>query len=82
MSLHTRDHIERTDVEIDLSQVSFMSAATLSMLLTLRRRLAARGVQLYLTGASPDIERMLVLVGLRETFPVRQRQSDEAGSSW
>lgn len=58
-----------TDVTVDLSQVRFMGAAGLTLLLTLREHLTRGDAALHLTGAPPYIRRIIALVGLRETLP-------------
>lgn len=53
------------DVECDLTNVTFMSAAGINALVTVYREQAALGRALRITCASPLIDRVFVILGLR-----------------
>jgi len=53
---------------LDLSGVAALDAGGLGRLLVVRRALAARGIRLILTAASPRVRRVLALTGLAGAF--------------
>lgn len=60
---------DSTDLVVDLSEVDFMGAAGLTMLIMLRRRLIDAGTTLRLTGAPPIVVRAIRVVDLQDILP-------------
>ncbi|MEU5310284.1 STAS domain-containing protein [Streptomyces sp. NPDC021562] len=59
------------DLVVDLTQVTFMDAAGLGMLLRLCDRVVAGGGAMELRGLRPEIRRVLELTGTEGRFPER-----------
>jgi anti-anti-sigma factor len=59
------------DVIVDLRELSFADASLMVDLAMLARRLRARGRELYLRGAQPQIHTLIELVGLHRLPSVR-----------
>ena len=58
------------DVVLDVAGVSFIDSSGLRSLIAAREDLVADGRTLRLRGASPEVRRLLELVGLMELFDV------------
>jgi anti-anti-sigma factor len=61
---------------LDLSGVSFMDCAGVRALLLIRRRAELRSGSVRLIAASPAVRRIIELVGMRDIFPLRDRERD------
>jgi anti-anti-sigma factor len=61
---------------LDLSGVSFMDCAGVRVLLLSQRRAELRGGSLRLIAASAAVRRIIDLVGMRDIFPVHDRERD------
>lgn len=59
---------------LDLSGVSFMDCAGIRALVQTRRRAESRNGSMRLVAASAAVRRIIDLVGLRDTFPVHDRE--------
>lgn len=70
---HLQTHLQRggSHVVLDLSEVTFLSAAGLTSLITARNTATGGGIELHLTGADHRaITRPLEILELRATFDV------------
>lgn len=59
------------DVELDLSEVTFMDSTGLGLMVLLRNRVLAHGQQLVLTGVPSPVARIMTITGLDKVFVVR-----------
>ncbi|WP_067802577.1 STAS domain-containing protein [Actinomadura formosensis] len=57
------DHRDLHDLDLDCSGLSMCDSAGLAALLMIRRRTAATGVRLRLTGRRPQLDRLLRITG-------------------
>ena len=57
-----RDLARGAELEIDLSDTRTIDSAGLSSLLTIMRRAEELGIHLRLTGATPEVERLLRMI--------------------
>ena len=58
-----------TAVELRLADVSFIDSSGLRALLHLRERADQLGARVFIASASPLVDRLLDVTGLREAFP-------------
>ena len=58
------------DLTVDLSEVRFIDAAGLGLLLEARRRVTERGGRFSVARTSPSLERLLALTGARDALGV------------
>jgi anti-sigma B factor antagonist len=70
--LHGQVYAGAPQLVLDLSGVTFLDSAGLSMLVGLRRILAARGGTLRLAACSPAVVGVLHLTGLVRSFAVHE----------
>lgn len=59
------------DVELDLSEVTFMDSTGLGLMVLLRNRVLAHGQQLVLAGVPVPVARIMTITGLDKVFVVR-----------
>jgi anti-sigma B factor antagonist len=74
--LHGHVYAGTRHLVLDLSQVGFVDSAGLSMLVGLRRILAARDGMLYLAAARPGFVELLRLTSLTRTFTLHDTVAD------
>jgi anti-anti-sigma regulatory factor len=67
-------------VIVDLSELTFADASLMIDLACLAQRLRARGRSLLLTGAQPNIQRLIELIGLDRLPAVRLAAAEAAVS--
>jgi len=66
------DATESVIVEVDLSQVTFIDAGGIALLVGQQRRLNSLGRELMLSGLSHGVERVLKVTGLSRAFTLRR----------
>ena len=66
------------DVTVDMSAVTFIDSTALTVLITFRQRLEARGRGLVLHAPSAVVVRVLTIAGLLETFAIPSSESSES----
>ncbi len=59
---------DKTDVLMDFSKVTFMDSAGIGMILGRYKQVNARGGKLYVTGVSPQVERVFKVAGLYQVI--------------
>jgi stage II sporulation protein AA (anti-sigma F factor antagonist) len=74
--LHGHVYAGTQHLVLDLSQVGFVDSAGLSMLVGLRRILAARGGMLHLAAGRPGFVELLRLTALTRTFTLHETVAD------
>jgi anti-anti-sigma factor len=60
-----------SELVLDLERVSFVDSSGLSLLVGTHERAASAGVDMAISGAGPDIQRVFHVAGLDGVLPVR-----------